>query len=45
MEMYKEAYEYYKQTCEKFGMKSVPFYRFMHNLTENQMQLYIEKAI
>lgn len=45
MELYQEAYEYYKQMCEGFGMKSIPFYRFMHNLTEEQIELYIQKAI
>ncbi|MCI2254029.1 hypothetical protein RG959_13190 [Domibacillus sp. 8LH] len=44
MEMYREAYEYYLEMCKAFGIKKIPFYRFMHNLTEEQMKLYIQKA-
>lgn len=44
MDMYRSAYEYYTKMCEEFDMKQIPFYRFMHTLTEDQLQLYSEKA-
>ncbi|WP_169829358.1 hypothetical protein [Domibacillus antri] len=44
MEMYKKAYEYYMRMCENYGMDCVPFYRFMHTLTEDQIQQYIQTA-
>ncbi|WP_156151403.1 hypothetical protein [Domibacillus indicus] len=45
MELYQEAYRYYEKKCENYGIKSIPFYRFMHNLTEDQIKLFVQKAI
>ncbi|WP_173799910.1 hypothetical protein [Domibacillus mangrovi] len=44
MDMYKEAYERYTQMCENYGMDCIPFYHFMHNLTDDQIQQYIQTA-
>lgn len=45
MEMYREAYEYYKTTCERYGMDSVSFYQFVKHLTEEQLDEYCKEAI
>ncbi len=45
MELYQEAYRHYEKKCESYGIKSIPFYRFMHNLTEDQIKLFVQKAI
>ncbi|MGG3448710.1 MULTISPECIES: hypothetical protein [Bacillaceae] len=42
MDLYKEAYEHYTQMCENYGMDCIPFYHFMHNLTDDQIQQYIQ---
>ncbi len=45
MENYREAYEFYKRTCEKYGMESVNFYHFVKHLTEEQLDEYAKIAI
>lgn len=45
MERYREAYEFYKTTCEKHGMESVNFYQFIKYLTEEQLDEYLKQAI
>ena len=45
MENYREAYEFYKRTCEKYGMESVNFYHFVKHLTEEQLDQYSKIAI
>lgn len=44
MEMYREAYEYYTETCENLGIESINFYHFINHLTEEQLEEYIKKA-
>ncbi|MFB5281555.1 hypothetical protein [Peribacillus sp. Hz7] len=44
MEMYREAYEYYKMACENYGMESVNFYHFVKHLTTEQLNEYNKKA-
>ncbi|MGM9928740.1 MAG: hypothetical protein ACI35P_12410 [Bacillus sp. (in: firmicutes)] len=44
MEMYREAYECYMETCEKYGMESMNFYHFINYLTEEQIAEYIKLA-
>lgn len=45
MEMYRKAFEFYKATCEKYGMESVNFYHFVKHLTEEQLNEYCKQAI
>ncbi|MDQ0213954.1 hypothetical protein J2S13_000349 [Oikeobacillus pervagus] len=42
MEMYKKAYERYKEKCKKYGIESIQFYHFIHHLTEQQMELMMD---
>ncbi len=44
METYKEAYNYYKKICYNLDLDIIPFYQFIRNLTEDQMQMYMKKA-
>ncbi|AZV42387.1 hypothetical protein [Peribacillus asahii] len=44
MEMYREAYEYYKMACENYGMESVNFHHFVKHLTTEQLNEYNKKA-
>lgn len=45
MEMYREAYEYYRMISEKHGMESVNIYHFVKHLTEEQLNEYRKQAI
>ncbi|GLY10982.1 hypothetical protein ACP2W0_09410 [Pseudobacillus badius] len=42
MEMYREAYEYYMESCENHEMESISFYHFVKHLTEDQLQGYLK---
>ncbi|MEK4029530.1 MULTISPECIES: hypothetical protein [Bacillaceae] len=45
MEMYREAYEYYMESCENYEMESISFYHFVKHLTEEQLQEYMKSEI
>lgn len=45
MEMYREAYEYYMESCENHDMESISFYHFVRHLTEEQLQEYMNSEI
>ncbi len=45
MERYREAYEFYKMTCEKYGMESVNLYHFVKHFTEEQLNEFLKEAI
>lgn len=45
MEKYREAYENYKEACERYGMESVNFHQFVQHLTVEQLNEYLKKAV
>ncbi|WP_187292174.1 hypothetical protein [Bacillus sp. 1NLA3E] len=44
MEMYREAYESYKEACENFGMESINFNHFVKHLTTEQLHEYSKNS-
>lgn len=45
MKKYQEAYETYLNICSMYGMESINYYRFIKNLTEDQIEQYSKLAI
>ncbi|MGX9134598.1 transcriptional regulator [Rummeliibacillus sp. JY-2-4R] len=44
MEMYLEGYERYCNACKEYGLESKDFYYFINNLTEEQLNAYMEHS-
>jgi hypothetical protein len=44
MDMYRKAYEYYKEICENYEMDCVNFHHFIKHLTEEQLNEYSKSA-
>jgi hypothetical protein len=45
MEIYREAYENYKEACESYGMESMMFNHFIKHLTAEQLDEFTKKHI
>ncbi|KKB33824.1 hypothetical protein [Bacillus thermotolerans] len=44
MDMYREAYEQYMQSCQNYEMESISFHRFISHLTEEQLHEYLNSV-
>lgn len=44
MMMYQDGYKYYISKCEQFGLEPVNFYHFIQQLTQEQLDAFIEQA-